>query len=93
MLSFETGTPLFSLRVAVRLRKRIKEVEFIYSIDYRKKFIFWQSLEVPSRFADLEGREVKNTRMKCDDCKKEIEGTFYEVDGKTVCSKDYDEVV
>jgi hypothetical protein len=29
----------------------------------------------------------------CDDCKKEIEGTFYEVDGKTICSKDYDEVV
>ena len=30
--------------------------------------------------------------MKCDDCKKDIEGTYYEVDGKTVCGKDYDEV-
>ena len=31
---------------------------------------------------------------KCDDCKADISGTFYyEVDGKTICSKDYEEVI
>ena len=30
--------------------------------------------------------------MKCDDCKQDISGTYFEVDGKTICGKDYDEV-
>jgi hypothetical protein len=30
--------------------------------------------------------------MQCEDCKLDIEGTYFEVGGKTVCKKDYEEV-
>lgn len=43
-------------------------------------------------FPILWSSSISRFTMKCDDCKKDIEGTYYEVDGKTVCGKDYDEV-
>ncbi len=28
--------------------------------------------------------------MKCDECQQDIQGTYYEKDGKNICEKDYE---
>ena len=30
--------------------------------------------------------------MKCDECGKDISGTYFETEGKIICKEDYDEV-